>query len=196
MPRPLILVALGLTLAATGCGGAGGGRPARAAGTTGVQDVAVPPPRATDLGAAALAAGCVVREFQSEGYEHTRAAVRYRTNPPTSGNHDPEVAADGAYPSGNTQPVGRLVHALEHGRVEIQYRPGLDARRVGQLQTVFGEQGGYHALLFENATGMPYDVAVASWRRLLACPRIDDRTFDAIRAFRAAYTDKGREVVP
>jgi hypothetical protein len=51
-------------------------------------------------------------------------------------------------------------------------------------------------LLFENTTNMPYAVAATAWTHSLTCPEMNDKAFDAIRAFRAKYIDKGPEKVP
>jgi hypothetical protein len=149
-------------------------------------NIAVPPKQISDLDEAAKAAGCKVEEFQSEGRGHTTAEVTYKTNPPTSGSHDPQAAQDGVYES--PPDLEQSVHALEHGRVNVQYKPGTPQNRINQLETVFNEkvQGteGYHTLLFENQSQMTAAVAVTSWTRSLTCPTFDDKVFDAIRAFR------------
>jgi hypothetical protein len=87
--------------------------------------------------------------------------------------------------------VGRRVpsalaatHALLHGRVVVQYRPGLSAVEVGRLdRLVRSDPAG--ALLFENQTDMPRPVAAAAYLTLMTCPRVDARTSVALRAFRA-----------
>jgi hypothetical protein len=156
---------------------------------------------------AAAAAGCTVETFPSEGREHTEAKVVYKTNPPTSGNHNPVPASDGIYDAGGTPVVGKLVHALEHGRVEIQYHPGLPAAQVAQLQTLMKEpvtatqvgsqSPGFAQLLYQNTTGMPYAVAATAWTHRLACPQFKGApTLAALRAFRAAYILKGPEFIP
>ena len=38
--------------------------------------------------------------------------------------------------------------------------------------------------------------ATNAWGHLLGCPTMNDKVFDAIRAFRANYIDKGPETVP
>jgi len=43
---------------------------------------------------------------------------------------------------------------------------------------------GAFALLLENDTRMRHAVAATGWGDLLACPRFNDRVYDAIRAFR------------
>jgi hypothetical protein len=57
--------------------------------------------------------------------------VTYHTTPATSGPHFAFTAAAGVY----QRPVaeGLTVHALEHGRVAIQYSPGTSQREVEQL---------------------------------------------------------------
>jgi len=146
----------------------------------------IPAEKITDLDAAAKAAGCKVQEFESEGRNHTPDDVEYKTNPPTSGNHDPTAAQDGVYPE--PPDVEQSVHALEHGRVNVQYKAGSPERTIGQLETLVAEEvrgtSGYHTLLFENQTNMDAVVAATSWTRSITCPSLNDAVFDAIRAFR------------
>ncbi len=143
-------------------------------------------PSAADTAAAAEAAGCTLRRMPDEGNTHTTGRVRYRSNPPTSGNHDPQWASDGNYAMEQTPPIGKLVHALEHGRVEIQYRQELAPARVVELALLF-DRAPQYLLLFENRTGMPYDVAATAWTRLLGCRRMNDRTTAALDAFRRRF---------
>lgn len=124
--------------------------------------------------------------------------VVYQTNPPSYGPHYPVPAADGYYPPGQTPEVGNLVHALEHGRVEYQYRPGLASADVKQMDALFNQPagpwgGGQLLLLFENATRMPYAVAATAWGHVLGCPTFGGHVFDALRDFRFAYTNHGPE---
>lgn len=78
---------------------------------------------------------------------------------------------------------------------------GTPARRVGQLETLFNESyagggAGYHTLLLENTSQMPFAVAAVAWTRYVGCERFTDRTFDALRAFRADAVDEAPEQVP
>jgi len=128
-------------------------------------------------------------------------AVRYTTNPPAFGPHNPTPASDGNYAGQPTPPVGQLVHSLEHGRIQIQYRPGTPGRAVGQLVSLFDEPTGQfgpgaYVQLFANGTRMPDAVAATAWGHVLACPRLGPGAFDAIRAFRATYTLKAPEYIP
>jgi hypothetical protein len=154
------------------------------------------------LQAKAQAAGCTVRTFPSEGRTHTTDKVTYKTNPPTSGNHYPTPASDGIYDPGGTPPVGRLVHALEHGRVQYQYKAGTPADVRAQLEALIkqkginGRPGGYNQLLYENTTKMPYAVAATAWTHMIACQTFNGtKTLDALRAFRDQYTDQAPELI-
>ena len=159
-----------------------------------------PPVKTKTLVAAARAAGCTLENPPEQGVEHEQrefTEADYNSNPPTSGTHFPTWYEDGVYAPGTTPELGRLVHALEHGRIEIQYRAGTPAATVARLEQLVDDlDRGYHILLFENATKMPYKVAATAWGHLLGCPRMNDQVFDALRAFRKNYVDKGPEIVP
>jgi Protein of unknown function (DUF3105) len=156
----------------------------------------VPPPaqKITNLEAAAKAAGCVLRNPVIEGRTHVPDSTKvvYKTNPPTSGNHNPIPAADGYYP---VKPfVRHTVHTLEHGRVYIHFKPSLSKRRIDQLGGLFNDDP-YHMLLSPDPA-IPYQVAVAAWGHLAGCKKVNDETYDVIRAFRDRYRDRGPETVP
>jgi hypothetical protein len=160
----------------------------------------LPEQQTSDLDAAAKAAGCTLSNPEFEGATHEDrefAPGDYKTNPPTSGNHNPDWYDDGVYEPGATPRLGMLVHTLEHGRINVQYKKGTDGDTVAQLEALLAEQNeGYHMLLYENTTGMKPAVAATAWTHSLACPRMNDKVFDAIRTFRSRYTDKGPENVP
>src|SRR3954451_24024431 len=150
---------------------------------------------------AAAAAGCTLKEkLPNEGAGHLSKdfkASDYKQNPPTSGNHFPQWAQDGIYNPGDTPDLGQLVHTLEHGRIDIQYKPGTPAATIAQLETLMKEKDdGYHMLLFENSTKMPFAVAATAWDNQLGCPTMNPKVFDALRTFRDAHIDKGPEIVP
>ncbi len=163
-------------------------------------DTTIPPRQETDLKKAADAAGCTLVKADNEGAGHEEkeyTAADYKQNPPTSGTHFPTWYDDGIYAPGDTPELGRLVHTLEHGRIDIQYKKGTDATTVAQLETLYNEMdGGYHMLLFENGTDMPFAVAASAWDNYLGCTTMNPKVFDAIRAFRDEHIDKGPEVVP
>ena len=162
---------------------------------------AIPAQKESDPKKAAELAGCEYQpKVANEGAGHEEKdfkASDYKQNPPTSGNHFPEWYDDGIYAAGDTPELGKLVHTLEHGRIDIQYKPGTPANTVAQLETLYNEMdGGHHLLLFENATGMKAAVAATAWDASLNCATMNPQVFDAIRAFRTEHIDKGPEVVP
>jgi hypothetical protein len=155
---------------------------------------------ASEIRADARTAGCTFREFSSEGRDHTSNRVTYRTNPPTSGAHNPLPAPDGIYKPGNEPNKENWVHSLEHGRVLFQYAKGTPQAQVDQLVALAEEElkgsEGYHTLVFQNNTNMPAKFAAVAWTRSLTCDRLDEASLDVMRKFREAYTDKAPEFRP
>jgi len=189
-------------IAAGGGGGSGTGSPI----TPSPNGVKLPAPKVSNLTAAAKAAGCmtidtpdaIARTDQNRTHVDPSTKVTYQTNPPSYGPHYPSPASDGEYKPAGTPKVGYVVHAMEHGRVEYQYRPGLAQADVKQLEALFNEADGQWApgqmlLLFQNTTGMPYDVAATAWGHVLGCKTFNPRVFDALRDFRLTYTNQGPE---
>jgi hypothetical protein len=172
----------------------------------GVEAGEVPPRRETNLQRAVEAAGCELRRERAKGDgEHVEGRVRYESKPPHSGPHNPIPAEDGAYTE--APPMENLVHSLEHGRIIIQYRPGVPDELVGSLKALFDEDP-VHMTLVPDQSGMEYAVAATAWTdedgtgpepsygRLLGCPEANTRIYDAIRAFRDSFRDRGPEYVP
>lgn len=155
---------------------------------------------ASNLAANATAAGCTFKTFPSEGRNHTTGKVTYKTNPPTSGNHNPTPAPDGIYAAGNEPAPENYVHSLEHGRIEFEYKKGTPQAQVAKLQKLaeepLNDSAGYHVLMFENNTNMPSQFAVAAWTKLLTCDNLTPKSIDVMRQFRKAFTDKGPEFIP
>ena len=195
VPRPLVAVLAGVfLLAALGIGAVllftgddDDDEPERSAQPA---DTRVQGPPA--LVKAATAAGCTAQDHPSEGRQHVSGMPKYRTNPPTSGPHSPQAAADGAWEV--SPPVPALVHALEHGRIVMWHRKG-DRRAVEELRKL-GDEDSSKMILTPNTTGMPFRVAASAWGHLLGCPELNGNTLDALRAFRDAYRGKGPEFVP
>jgi hypothetical protein len=152
---------------------------------------APPQQQISDLTQAAKAAGCKLENPTIEGRTHTTKHVKYGTNPPTSGNHNPVPAVDGAY--SEDPGVFHLVHSLEHGRVIIWYKPDLPRKRLAQVKGLY-EDDTYH-LIVTPKKSMPYELAVTAWGHLAGCKKVANSTFDLVRAFRDRYRDKGPEFV-
>jgi len=196
-----IAAVAGIVFAATSLGGGDNGDGPEASKPASSSDLPkLPQQQTSDLNAAAKAAGCTVQNAEVEGANHETKDFKpsdYKSNPPTSGNHTPDWYDDGIYEPGSVPELGKLVHPLEHGRIEVQYKPGTPSQTVAQLEALLAEQSsGYHMLMFENTTGMKYAVAATAWTHLVGCPTMNDKVFDALRAFRARFIDKGPEKVP
>jgi hypothetical protein len=155
----------------------------------------------TKLTASATAAGCVLKDTPAAVGQTSDARlhvadgtkVSYATNPPSYGPHYQVPAHDASYVGQTTPPTGNTVHAMEHGRIEYQYRPGLPKATVSQLEALYNSAdkpygGKEYLLLFQNSTGMPYEVAAAAWDHVLGCPTFNPKVPAAMRNFRVAYT--------
>jgi hypothetical protein len=188
--------AAALAVGAIGGGGGSGSGPSKASSN----GVKLPAQQTADLKQAAAAANCKVVNAPIEGNTHETKdfkASDYKTNPPTSGNHNPKWYEDGVYNPGDVPRLGMIVHPLEHGRIELQYKPGTPKQTVDQLEALVSEEdNGYHMLMFQNTTNMPYAVAAAAWGHYVGCPTMNDKVFDALRAFHDSFIDKGPETVP
>jgi hypothetical protein len=179
-------VVIGVVLAVAG-GSGGAARPGESAVAT-----------------AAAAAGCVYKSFPEEGRGHvttTLTAKNFKTNPPTSGNHNPTPAQDGEYPAGNEPAIENWVHTLEHGRVILQYKPGSSTATVNALKKLYKEPvldsgGSYHMVLMQNNTKMPFATAAVAWRHYVGCKDASPASIKAMRTFRDRFVDKGPEFIP
>lgn len=194
-----LAVVVGLVIVLSGSGGGGGGDASREfpeasfvsvdSGPTfglepdGREGTEPPPVEQADLQTAAQEAGCELDlELPDEGSSHVTGEVEYDTNPPTSGDHNPDWLADGAYAE---QPDDvNVVHSMEHGRVEIQYSPELAEDDQLALKGVF-EEDPSAVLFFPNAELPEGSVAVTAWTNMMTCDGVEGRaTLDAVRAFR------------
>jgi hypothetical protein len=126
-------------------------------------------------------AGCRVSEFDHRSH-----------NPPVSGRFvERESVADGSYAGRRPPSLEATIHSLYHGRVLLQYRPGLPAEQVEKLDRLVASdpQG---VLLFANQTGMRTPVAATAYLSLMTCPRVDAGTLGALRTFRDRRRDFGQ----
>ena len=134
------------------------------------QQAALPPVRQPELANAVQAGRCTVAR--------ARDAVAASVVPAKPGRYT-------APPSATT-----LTAALRRGTVVILYRPGLDDDLRDQLQAI---QSGMPAgtILTPSPGPMADDVAIAAYRRRLACPRLTASSIDAVRLFQGRYLGSG-----
>ncbi|MFL5907989.1 MAG: DUF3105 domain-containing protein [Solirubrobacterales bacterium] len=159
-----------------------------------------PPLQYADLAISAQKAGCQLKlNLPDEGNTHipNSTPVHYRTVPPTSGNHNPVPISDGAYLTQITSDTSKQtnirneVHAMEHGRIEIHYKPTLPENEQLALKGVFDADP--DGMLLYPDPDMPYDVAVTAWTNEAVCPHYNPVALDLIRNFRDTYRGNGPE---
>jgi hypothetical protein len=157
-----------------------------------------------DLKTASADAGCTLKTFPDYGANHVTEKLKasdFKTNPPTSGDHNVNPAQDGVYAPDNEPEIENWVHTLEHGRILFMYKPKTPSNQIAQLQNLFNEPvldsgNGYHSVLMQNNTNMPFAVAAVAWRNYVGCPAVNDKSIAALRAFREVYVDTAPEQVP
>src|SRR4051812_2280877 len=134
-----------------------------------------PHPRpALTLAQIATRAGCRLDEFH--GGMHT--------NPPVTGRFRERARTpDGSYLGKRPPTLEASMHSLFHGRVLLQYRPGLAERDLRALEGLTDADRD-RVLLFENRTGMPAAVAATAYLSVITCPRVDQPALAALDAFR------------
>jgi hypothetical protein len=143
-------------------------------------EVALPPVHQTELEQAARDAGCQLH----------RVSDGERVNPPVVGGIGAIPARPGVYEKSPGRSA--LVAALRNGVIVIEFR-GLDSEEVGLLRTV-QEAIPTGTILTPNDTGMPFAVAVTSYRRVLGCPRLSRQSMEAIQLFRGRFVGRGPDV--
>ena len=137
----------------------------------------LPPVRETQLAKAVQASGCELR----------RARAGEQLTPPVDG--PPGAPARPRFYE-DAPPLEKLTAALRRGVIVIYYDDDVDGERLAllrSLQTVIPTG----TIVAPDTTGMPYEVAVAAYRRLLGCERFADTTIDAIQLFRGRFIGIG-----
>jgi hypothetical protein len=129
---------------------------------------------ASTLAEVAEDAGCRLTEFRDD----------MDTNPPVRGRFVEQIRTrDGSYAGRRPPSLSATIHALYHGRVLFQYRPGIVHRDLRTLDRLTHEHTD-GVLLFENQTGMSAPVAATAYQSVMTCSRVDRDTVRALRAFR------------
>jgi hypothetical protein len=158
-----------------------------------------------EVASAARAARCELRDVKGKGVAtHTTSLddrVKYNTNPPTTGRHYEIPAQDGIY--GEAPQDEALVHGLEHGRVIVWVKPTLPKEQRADLRALVDDDS--YQMFLVPRRNMPYAVAATAWNadpapegtgRMLLCDEVNDKTFDALAAFRDEHRSQGPEPIP
>jgi hypothetical protein len=185
-------------------GGGGGGSDAQAAEVF-PEGGSVPEQKVFEVGPAAKAAGCQLKSVKGSGVAtHTTSLderVKYKTNPPTTGRHYEIPAQDGIY--GKAPQDEELVHGMEHGRVIFWVKPSLPEDQRADIRALVDDDT--YQMFLVPRSNMPYAVAATAWNadpepggtgRLLLCNEVNDKTFDALAAFRDEHRSQGPEPIP
>lgn len=197
----IIAVAVGILLLT---GGEDAGSGPGNAGNVFPDGGSFPEQKVFDIGPAAKAAGCQLQTKKGTARGHTTSLsdrVKYNTNPPTTGRHYEIPAQDGIY--GEAPQDEQLVHNMEHGRVIIWVKPSLPSKQRADIRAMV-EDDPYQMVLVPRRN-MPYAVAATAWDadpapngtgELLLCNDVNDKTFDALQAFRDEHRSQGPEPIP
>lgn len=113
----------------------------------------------------------------------------YNSNPPTSGQHWPQPAPWGIYDE--EQPDEQLVHNLEHGGVNVFYKPDLPKEQVSRLEDIVRPYRVKVILAPRSANDSL--VALTSWTRILKLNEFDEAK---VAAFIKTNRNRGPEFVP
>lgn len=137
---------------------------------------------------AAAAGGCLpVASPTIEGQTH-QPPYTYKSNPPTSGNHDPSTANTG-FPG--QVPDANLVHNMEHGAVIFWYKPDLDPTLVTGLQNVVKKDARRRILVPRASMDAP--LYFTAWGKSQQCPSPKTETLSTAEVFADTYQGKGPE---
>ena len=114
----------------------------------------------------------------------------YRSNPPTSGPHDPVPVRPGFYQA--PQPPERLVHSLEHGNIVIYY----DHPPAGVFSILKEWAGRYRGkwdgVIVTPLPGLGEGVILTAWRKMLRLEPFDEPQAAAfIETFRGHGPEPG-----
>lgn len=130
----------------------------------------------------------------STGNEHVSSGtdINYDRIPPTSGTHYTSTVQAGFYEQ--TQPLGSLVHSLEHGAVVVYYDPSqLSPEAESSLQSYTDSYTGTWASFIavpnpRDDPGAAY--VLTAWEKRLPIDQYDNST---VQAFTAEYLGRGPE---
>ncbi len=115
----------------------------------------------------------------------------YNTIPPTSGPHVGTEAPWGVHDK--TIDKELQVHNLEHGGVLLQYKSGLDAALVKQIEsyvTTLRADAKYCKVILAPYEGLPTEFAITAWKRI---DKFNGWDADRFKKFADEWVDKGPE---
>lgn len=175
---------LGLALLLPACG-KDSGKPSDTSGTQ-QPPPSQPPPSPGDP---------QIETFASEGSTHVPVGTQivYNTDPPTSGNHYPDVQDGGYFEVPIAAPY--LVHSMEHGAVIIYYNPAtVTASQKDSLRAIAATYPGmFGQVICVPRDDAAYPIILTAWTHRYRLPTYDQSRIDA---FIALYRGNGPEAPP
>ena len=159
----------------------------------------IPDQKTAELKPAMEAAGCKEETLTGES-SHTDdpdEVIKYDSEPPAIGRHYQEWPDDDIYEE--APKTSHVVHTLEHGRILIWVNPTLSDDELAQFKALY-EEDPYHVIMLPRKE-LKEPFAASAWvgqdtGHVLRCKELNDSSWDAIRAFKEQYRDKGPEFVP
>jgi hypothetical protein len=144
---------------------------------------------------AAKKGGCLaVESFPNEVTNPSNShkpPYKYKTNPPTSGNHNPSPANTGIL---GPVPDENLVHNLEHGHVIFWYKSELEASLITALQNLVKKDPTHY--IMEPRENMDVPLAFSAWTKSQKCPSPRAASIATAEVFANKYKGKGPEDLP
>ena len=129
-----------------------------------------------------------VELYENDGHEHLERGKRsfYKTDPPTSGPHDPTWLPPSVYQAEETRPE-LLVHNLEHGNIVIYFDPSvLKASEVAWLTELTKQYlGQWDGVLMVTRNDKEHPVILTAWRAIFRLKELEkEKAFAFVDAFR------------
>lgn len=134
-----------------------------------------------------------VEFYENEGHDHLPENSRsfYKTDPPTSGPHDPRWLPPSVYEANQTRPE-LLVHNLEHGNIVIYFnRSGLSASDLQWLTELTNQHiGQWDGVLMVSREDKDHPLILTAWRAVL---RMKELEKEKVLRFVDAFRGRGPE---
>lgn len=146
-------------------------------------------PRSPTSTGSAACGNLLVLEDEGRGHLSPGDPIpEYKTNPPTSGTHNPTWYPAGIYD--NNADITQMVHSLEHGYV-IMYYNGISQDEINSLINI--QRSDAYKLIVAPYPNMEQKVSVVAWAHMQNCDGVNEA---AIRSFIAQFRNQGPEQAP
>jgi len=134
-----------------------------------------------------------VTRDQDYGAGHSEMPVQYETKFPTSGTHSPHDLKFGFYEK--KPQIEMLVHNLEHGDIEIYYRPDADKALLDGIRKMTKYTKAGAGVLAAPSEDIPEgkEVVVLAWLHTMMLDKYDERK---VGTFIYEHINQGPEQIP